>query len=218
MANALNPIANMYQSQLEASRRFADALFSGTEKLDRVVIEATHRAVKDQLDFAHALASTRDARGIANLQSTLFAQRPDSAMSYQKEVMRVLAEVQNEIGRSMQDYIEQWGTTFASSATTPIKAVQEQASDTAFNPMTGMFSIWESAFREVASLANKNIAAARSSFESVAKAASGAAQQAAGAATQAASMTAGAASGVETRGSGEEKKVQSGSAGGGKRK
>lgn len=168
MPSVSNPIVDMYQMQLEASRRLADVVFSGTEKIDRVVIEATHRAFTDQLNFAHAIASARDPKGVANLQASFFSRRPDNAVNYQKEIMRVFAEIQNEIGRSVQDYIEQFGSNVASNATAPLKAVQEQANESVFNPVTGMFSVWESAFREVASLANKNMAAARSSFENVA--------------------------------------------------
>src|SRR5256885_1747749 len=104
--NVLNPIVDMYQTQLEASRQFGDALFSGTEKIDRVIIEATHRAFTEQLKFAQALAATRDPSGMANLQSSF---RPDNAVNYQKEILRIFAEMQNNIGRSVQEYVQQLG-------------------------------------------------------------------------------------------------------------
>src|SRR3954462_13235184 len=44
MQNALNPIVDLYNSQLETSRQVANAMFSGVEKIDRVVMETTHRA------------------------------------------------------------------------------------------------------------------------------------------------------------------------------
>ena len=194
MPSVLNPIVDMYQTQLEASRRFADVVFSGTEKIDRVVIEATHRAFTEQLNFAQAVASARDPKGVANLQSTFFSRRPESAVSYQKEIMRIFAEIQNEIGRSMQDYAEKFGTNVANNATAPLKAVQEQTNDTVFNPMTGMFSVWESAFKEVASLANRNMAEARSGYESAANAATTATQAAGRAASDATKLAASTAS------------------------
>jgi ElaB/YqjD/DUF883 family membrane-anchored ribosome-binding protein len=163
MQNALNPLVNMYQTQLEASRRFADAVFSGTEKIDRVFIGATHRAFTEQMNFAQAIATARDPRTMGTtLQSGFMSRSPDDAMSYQKEIMRVFAEVQNDIGRSLQEYIEQLGTRAAQSATAPLEAVQGRTNDAVFNPMTSMFSVWESAFKEVADLAKKNMMAARS--------------------------------------------------------
>jgi hypothetical protein len=169
MQNVLSPMVNMYQTQLEASRRFADAIFAGTEKIDRVVIGATHRAFNEQLRFVQALSSIRDPRNVGStLQTSLFSRNPDDAVNYQKEIMRIFAEMQNEIGRSMQDYIEQLGTNAATSATAPLEAAQGQANDAVFNPMTSMFSVWESAFKEVAELAKKNMVAARSAIDTAA--------------------------------------------------
>ena len=76
--------------------------------------------------------------------------------------------MQNELGRSLQDYVEQLGTNAATSAAAPLEAAQEQANDAVFNPMTSMFSVWESAFKEVAALAKKNMMAARSAVDEAA--------------------------------------------------
>lgn len=169
MQNAFSPLVSMYQTQLEASRRFADAIFSGTEKIDRIMIGATHRVFTQQLKFAHALASATDPRSAGNvLQSNLLSGSPDNAMNYQKEIMRIVAEVQNDLGRSLQEYVEQIGTQAASSATAPLQSAQEHANDAVFNPVTSMFSVWESAFKEVAALAKKNMMKAESTAESVA--------------------------------------------------
>ncbi|HJV80189.1 phasin family protein [Noviherbaspirillum sp.] len=170
MQNFLNPLVTMYQTQLEASRRFADALFSGTEKIDRVVIGASHRAFNEQLNFVQAMTAARDPRSVGTtLQSGFLSRNPDEAMNYQKEIMRIFAEMQNEIGRSMQDYLEQVGSHATSTATAPLETAQDQANDAAFNPMTSMFSVWESAFKEVADLAKKNMMAARSTAENAAR-------------------------------------------------
>jgi ElaB/YqjD/DUF883 family membrane-anchored ribosome-binding protein len=160
MQNALNPMVNMYHTQLEASRRFADAIFAGTEKMDRVFIGATHRIFNDQLNLVQAMANMRDPRAAAStLQSGLLSRAPDDSVNYQKEIMRIFAEMQSEIGRSMQA---------AGNAGGPVRAAQQQANDAMLNPMTSMFSVWESAFKEVAALARKNMTAARSSMDETA--------------------------------------------------
>jgi phasin family protein len=164
-----NPIADMYQTQLEASRRLADVVFSGTERIDRALIDATHRAVTDQLNLAQAVASARDPNGVASVQATYLSRRPDNAVNYQRELVRIFAEIQNEVGRSMQYYMEQLGSTMsAGAANVSMRAAQAQTQDNAFNPVTGLFSIWETAFREVATMANRNMAAAKSGFEKMA--------------------------------------------------
>jgi hypothetical protein len=177
MQNVPSSIVDMYQNHLQASRQFADAIFSGTEKIDHVVLDATHRAFTEQLQFAQALASARDSRELANLPSGLLP-RPESAANYQREILQVFAEIQSEIGKSIQQYVEQLSNSAASAARTTAESGQ-QRSATAFNPVTGMFSVWESAFKEVAALANKNMVAARSTFENAARNAAGTANAAA---------------------------------------
>ncbi len=159
MQQVLNPLVNVYQTQLEASRRFADAIFSGTEKIDRVMIGATHRVFTEQLNFVQAIAAIRDPRGVgAALPSGFLARQPDEAVNYQKEIMSIVAEMQSEIGKSMQDCVEQLRSQATSGAGVP--GTQEHAGEAAYNPMTSMFSVWESAFKEVAALAKKNMTAA----------------------------------------------------------
>lgn len=170
MQNVMTPLVTMYQTQLEASRRFADAVFSGTEKIDRVMIDATHRVFTEQLNLAEAMASARDPKTAGTtLQSSLFSGTRNNAVDYQKEIMRIFAEMQNEIGRSWQDYIQQLRTQASSNATRPLEAVQTRANDAVFDPMTSMFSVWESAFKEVADLARKNMTAARTTMSDAAE-------------------------------------------------
>ena len=177
MQNASNPLVTMYNTQLEASRRFADAVFTGTEKIDRVMRGATQRVFNEQINFVQAMTTARDPRSVGTtLQSSLFSRNPDDAVNYQKEIVRIVAEMQNEISRSMQDYMEQIRSSATTNAARPFQAAQVQANDTVFNPMTSMFSVWESAFKEVAELAKKNMVAARGVAE---EAAARAGQQAA---------------------------------------
>lgn len=169
MQNASNPLVTMYNTQLEASRRFAEAVFAGSEKIDRVMRGATQRVFNEQLNLVQAMTMARDPRVVGStLQSSLFARNPDDAVNYQKEIVRIMAEMQNEISRSMQEYMEQIRSDATSGATRPLQAAQSQANDAVFNPMTSMFSVWESAFKEVAELAKKNMVAARGAVEQAA--------------------------------------------------
>jgi hypothetical protein len=170
MQNVMSPLVSMYQCQLEMSKRCADAVFAGTEKLDHVMIEATHRAFNDQIDLVQAMAAARLTPGTSNgfQPSRLFSRSPDNALNYQTEIMRIVAEMQNEIGKSLREYVEDMGSTASSASmasTFSSDAARTRATMPAFNPMTSMFSVWESAFKDVASMANKNMMAARSTME-----------------------------------------------------
>lgn len=171
MQNANNPLVTMCNTQLEASRRFAEAVFSGTEKIDRVMRGATQRVFNEQLNLVQAITTARDPRSVGStLQSSLFARNSDDTVNYQKEIVRIMAEMQNEISSSMQDYMNQirsGATTLPASATRPFEAVSVQTDDAMFNPMTSLFSVWESAFKEAAEMAKKNMVAARGAVEQV---------------------------------------------------
>ena len=52
-----NPVVDMVQYQLDASIQLADVVFSGTEKIDRAVLDVTHQAVDSQLKLVRALWS-----------------------------------------------------------------------------------------------------------------------------------------------------------------
>lgn len=163
-----NPMANLYQSQLQASRRVADAVFNGTEKLDRLVLEATHRVVNDQLAMAQAVASGQNPAD-AGLASSVMQRNSGEVVNYQSEIIRVVAEMQNEIGKSMQEYIEQVGTQAASAQQQAGKASGASAgatSQSAYNPMTTLFSFWGTAFKEATALAARNMEAARTAAQS----------------------------------------------------
>lgn len=169
MQNGSNPLVTMYNTQLEASRRFAEAVFAGSEKIDRVMRGATQRVFNEQLNLVQAITTARDPRTVGStLQSSLFTRNPDDAVNYQQEIVRIVAEMQNEISRSMQEYMTEIRSGATTSATRPLQAAQTQANDAVFNPMTSMFSVWESAFKEVAELAKKNMVAARGAVEQAA--------------------------------------------------
>lgn len=183
-----NPMANLYQTQLEASRRFADAVFSGTEKLDRLVLEATHRAVSDQLSMAQAMASGRSPAE-SGFAGNFMQRNSDEAVNYQAEFMRVVAEMQTEIGKSMQEYIERIGSQAASVQDRTAQTAQvaaPAAGEALYNPMTSMLSMWESAFKEATAMATRNMTTARSNVERAAESAGGYTRGAARAAEQAA--------------------------------
>lgn len=170
MQKMLSPVANMYQNQLEASRQFADAFFTGAEKIDHLMLEASHRALIEQLRFAQSLVAVRDAQGAASAQAKYFSQRPERAMDYQREMIRVFTEVQSELGKSMRNYMEQLGGGAMTEFATALEP-EGRADQPVFTPMSGMFSAWQSAMREAAAVANRNMETARNTFENAAHAA-----------------------------------------------
>jgi glutamate formiminotransferase len=89
--------------------------------------------------------------------------------------MSAVAEMQAEFGKSIQYYMERFSQTAiarAGEVERTSEAANEQANNAMFNPVSSMISMWEKAFREAATLANRNMMAARNSMETAANAAS----------------------------------------------
>ena len=158
-----NPLVNMVQHQLDASMRLADAVFLGKGKIDRVILDATHQAVENNLQMVRAITEVQDPSQLKDLQSKL-AFHPEKNMHYQQEILSAVAEIQAEIGKSMQNYMERFGQSTAGKLSDVAQKygdkVSGQQEQNMFNPLTSMFSVWERAFRDVTSLANKNLASA----------------------------------------------------------
>lgn len=162
------PVMEMVQAQLEASRQLADAVFAGTERIDRMMIDVTHRAFNEQMRFTQAAIAARDVKQVAELQSS-FIPRPDAITGYQKEILDVFIQMQSEISQSMQQYMRGMAARTANVASaaraTDVSGATSAAAD-ALNPMAGMMSVWKSALREVSALADRNLEAARSGLAS----------------------------------------------------
>ncbi len=168
-----NPVVDMMHYQLEASIHLADAMFSGTEKIDRAVLDVTHQAVDGQLKLARAVADMRDPSKMADLQVAI-AGRPEKAMHCQQQIMAALVEMQAEFGKSVRDYMDRLSKSAAEQAGEAGEQLSAGAggqSDAMLNPFTGMMSVWEQAFREASRVASQNMMAARSGVESAANAA-----------------------------------------------
>lgn len=169
-----NPMVDMVRHQLDASMQLANALFSGTEKIDRAVLDATHQAMGSQLKFVHAVTDIRDPSKMAELQNVL-SHRPEQSMQCQQQIMLAFAEMQAEFGKSIQFYMERLNQTASSriSETEQIAAAANtHGHNASFNPVSSMMSMWETAFREATTLANRNMMVARNSLETAANAAS----------------------------------------------
>lgn len=168
-----NPMVDMMQYQLDASIHLADAMFSGTEKIDRAVLDVTHQAVHGQLKLVRAVADMRDPSKLAELQVAI-AGRPEKAMHCQQQIMAALVEMQAEFGRSVRNYLDRLSQTAveqAGEASEQLSAGAQGQSDPMLNPFTGMISVWEQALREASQLANQNMLMARSGVESATSAA-----------------------------------------------
>lgn len=166
-----HPMVDIVQYQLEASIHLADAVFNGTEKIDRAMLDVTHQAVDRQLKFVRAVTEFRDPSKVSELQVAM-AGRPEKTMQCQQEIMSALVEIQAEFGKSIRDCMEkcsEFASERAAETSTEAQALLPQANAGGMmSPFLGMISVWERAFREAGRFASQNMMAATSGVENAA--------------------------------------------------
>ena len=163
-----HPMVDIVQYQLEASIQLADAVFSGTERIDRAMLDVTHEAVDRQLKFARAATDFRDPSKVAELQVAMSG-RPEKAMHCQQEIMAALVEIQAEFGKSLRDCMEKCTELTNARVTESAAEARTAAPEGGMtNPFFSMISVWEQAFRQASRLASQNMLVASSSAENAA--------------------------------------------------
>ncbi|MFM8466506.1 MAG: phasin family protein [Oxalobacteraceae bacterium] len=168
-----NPMVDLFHYQLEASMHLAEVVFSGTEKIDRAMLDVSHQAVDGQLALARAVTDFRDPVRREALQASL-ASRPEKAMQCHQQIMSVMLEIQSAFGQSLRRYLERCSQN-AAQQTGELMHSAESAGGSGHgpgtpanlaNPFTGMLAVWEEAFREAGKLASQNVLVAGGRLES----------------------------------------------------
>ena len=160
MSDLFTPFSNFMQTQLDASRRISEALFSVTGKLDHAMLDVTHQAVDEQLRFAQAASNTRDPQAYSNLQSTYWASKLDEAQLFQERMMQIIAVMQDEFARAAQSCVEQMNVQrMQGSASNPF-GTSGYRGPSATNPFGGVMSTWQTAMRGMSSIGDQAITTA----------------------------------------------------------
>ncbi len=168
-----NPMTDMVQYQLDASIQLADAMFSGTEKIDRAMLGATHQTLDRHLRLVKAVTETRDPARLAQIDSAIAA-RPESVMQCQQEIVNAIAEMQAEFGKSIRNYIERFShatTEKLSEMSHELGSANRNGDVSNHNPFSSMMSLWNQTIQEAGRLAGQNMMATRSGMERAAHAA-----------------------------------------------
>jgi hypothetical protein len=156
-------VSKSYQRQMDASRDIAETIFHGTDRIEHLMIETTRKAFDEQMKFFQALATVRDTKSIAAVQSAFFSATPEKMTAAQLELIKIVTDAQKQITSTMDRYRASLGVdTMSASATSDVKSALNQPynSISSINPLASVFSMWEKAFKESFELANRNYGSA----------------------------------------------------------
>ena len=145
MSNFLTPLGDLCQSQLDASRRINDALFTGTGRVDRAMLDASHHAIDEQLRYVQAVGATRDVQGLSNLQSNYWVRPPQQLLQLQQEFVRILAEMHHEVGRATQACFVPLFDSWLEAMPPRSQRIPGSSRSAPGNPFSAMMPTWDAA-------------------------------------------------------------------------
>ncbi|MEO6351841.1 MAG: phasin family protein [Burkholderiaceae bacterium] len=168
MQNPESAITDSYNNQLHATRQLAECVLTCTEEIDQVVLSAAHALFNEQIQFAQALLTSRDMKQIALLQSSFLSHTPDYVAKCQKDILQICQEMQNKLGKTMEQYFEHTSNVpLMPISMMPLTMPGKKGNGDLMGPMTDMFNVWSSTFKEASTLATHNLETARNTFEKV---------------------------------------------------
>ena len=163
MHNPENAITDTCRNQLDASRQLAQTVLACTEKMDQTLLRTAHALFMEQTRFAQALINSRDPKQIVLLQSSFFSHTPECVTKSQKDILQICQEMQNQLGKTMEQYLEHASNApvFSMSGTVSGKKTEGDL----MAPINDLFSVWSKAFQQASTLATRNLEVASSNFE-----------------------------------------------------
>lgn len=168
MHNSENSMLDSCKNQLHATQQLAETVLTCTGKIDHVILNTVHALFNEQMQLAQALLTSRDMNQIALLQSSFLSHTPDYISKSQKEMLQIYQEMQNNVGKTIEQYFEH--ASNAQLMPLPMLSIPmpgSKGNGDLIRPMTDLFNVWSTALKEASTLATHNIEVARTNTEKV---------------------------------------------------
>jgi hypothetical protein len=104
-ANA-NPIANFYEAQTIATAEIARAALDGLQRLQKLTLQAMRDSASGPLSLAQSMATMRDGGNVSRSVSEAAAPAAEQGARYQREMVQVIAAMNNDIVRASYSMME----------------------------------------------------------------------------------------------------------------
>ena len=171
-----NSLVDLAKNQLSASTELANAIFSGFEKIDHVLMDVAHQMLDAQRKCGSVAADMRDQSRIVELRESVLC-RPDKAMQCHQQIMSTMIEIQTEISQSTRRYFDRLGELSRGQLErlahqSEFRSEKSQAQQlVAGSPFAGMLSVWRDTFEEAGQAMAETVASAKNGAEHISEAA-----------------------------------------------
>lgn len=161
-----NPLQDLYQAQLEATRKVANVILTSAEKMDHLSLSVAKDTMNDQIKYAEGLSAVRDPDGAQTLQSAFAKQTPDAMLNYYRELFKVFAESNTEIGRVAESYIEDMKSAAMKTANGATRNMGVAANE-AVPVDAGILGLWNAGFKQLSKMTEAYLNAVRAVGDAV---------------------------------------------------
>jgi Phasin protein len=144
-----NPVLESYQHQMDASREVAGVVFDVADKMEHLVLDATRKAFDERMRFYQSLTDVRAPQDVLAFQAEFFSHTPEHLLKVQQEWVRIFAESQEKISKTVQHYKVGFN---GDGAIQPLSSESDGASH-ASGALTSIFSMWDKAFKQTIAMA-----------------------------------------------------------------
>jgi phasin family protein len=157
-----NPMQDLYQAQLEATRKVANIVLSSAEKMDHLALSAAKDSMNDQIKYVEALGAVRDPNGVQTIQSAFSKQTPDAMLNYYRELFKVFSESNAEIGRIAESYLEDMKAAAMKTANGAARNMDVAASAGEAAPAAeaGILGLWNAGYKQLSKMTEQYLQAA----------------------------------------------------------
>jgi hypothetical protein len=131
---------NLYAAQLNAARRFVDACVAGTERLDRIFLEAAKDVLHTEIENAKAVAQCRTPQDFWSLAQTHGQPNYERIVARNTDMLREFAEFGTHAFNAAQGIAAQ-AQTEGTAAMTAAGAVERRK---VADPFAQMMDFWQS--------------------------------------------------------------------------
>jgi hypothetical protein len=154
-----NPMQDLYQAQLEATRKVANIVLSSAEKMDHLSLSVAKDSMNDQIKYVEALGAVRDP--------------PDAMLNYYRELFKVFSESNTEIGRVAESYLEDMKAAAMKTANgaTRNMGVAASVGETAPAAEAGILGLWNAGYKQLSKMTEQYLQAANNAGAAVVSAA-----------------------------------------------
>jgi phasin family protein len=167
-----NPMQDLYQAQLEATRKVANIVLSSAEKMDHLSLNVAKDSMNDQIKYVEALGAVRDPNGVQTIQSAFSKQTPDAMLNYYRELFKVFSESNTEIGRVAESYLEDMKAAAMKTANgaTRNMGVAASVGESAPAAEAGILGLWNAGYKQLSKMTEQYLKVANEAAAAVGKA------------------------------------------------